>query len=165
MYRCDTRHDKIHPRYRGGFYLSFQLLAGQLTQRWTHSVWNGVARILASDPKNTPAAPAVAARPRQRQTRPDKAKVAAMVADYTAGMPLYTVAKRHGVRHETARRHLVRSGVAIRPMKIGIPKSDLRVAYQLRQDRWTLDAIGEKYGCSRTAVANALTKFAQAAES
>jgi hypothetical protein len=80
-------------------------------------------------------------------------------------MPLYTVAKKHGVRHETARRHLVLAGVTIRPLKIGIPKDELVVAWQLRQDGWTYKAIGEKYGISRTAATKVLAKFHQAAES
>lgn len=94
----------------------------------------------------------------QRHVRLEAEQVAQLVADYQAGETVAGVARKYRVSVETASRWLRVSGVQTRRQEVGIPAEEVADARVLREAGWTLQAIGERYGCSRTAVANALRR-------
>ena len=68
------------------------------------------------------------------------------------------VARIHNVHVDTVRRHLMLANAPILVPTPGIPDKELKNAKALRDAGWTLKAIGAKYGCSHTAVSNALKR-------
>ncbi|UQX88253.1 helix-turn-helix domain-containing protein [Jatrophihabitans telluris] len=68
------------------------------------------------------------------------------------------VARQYGISHRTATNHLHLAGVKIRLQKTGLPEAEVANAVALREQGWTYKAIGERYGCSHTAVREAIRR-------
>jgi uncharacterized protein YjcR len=96
--------------------------------------------------------------PRQRHIRLSSVQIDRLVADYLAGNSTITIGRKYGVDPQTVSDHLKRRGVEVRQQSIGVPDSELATVQALRHDGWTLARIGEKYGCSGTAVSNAIKR-------
>lgn len=85
-------------------------------------------------------------------------EVQALVDDYLSGMSVTLVASKHHVHPHTATRWLTKSGISIRPNKIGIPPNNLMEAVNLREAGWSWKKLGTRYGCSHTAARRAILK-------
>ena len=132
-----------------------------LRQGWNKDIWGPLAElnleILQSEAKPPPPS-----RPsRQQQLRLTREQRANVVSDYRAGLSLGAVARKHGVHINTVQRHVTKAGLEIRLQTPGIPDDELRNAKSLRDAGWSYQAIGDNYGCSHTAVGNALKRFAK----
>ncbi|MEO6471980.1 MAG: hypothetical protein ABIR57_08695 [Aeromicrobium sp.] len=142
-------------------------MAGQLRQRWTHSLWARIEKLLA-DPSLTLLIPGEI--PRERAIHPRRtgrprlspALVDVLVADYQSGLSAGAVGRKNQVDDQTVLRHLAKRGIKTRKQKIGIPTDELANAKALRDAGWTFNAIAEKYGCSNSAVMKALRRHALA---
>lgn len=134
-------------------------MAGQLTQRWTLSVWGGVARIL----QNPPDLPLVERfQPKLPRGRGPLVRLRVdqlddLVREYEAGKSATNLAREFGINLQTALDHLHRCGVPIRSPK-AIPDDQLPRVRELYQDGLSLAQIGHLYGCSHTAVSSALER-------
>jgi len=136
-------------------------MAAQLTEQWNHSVWSQVAKLVAHGvATGFSAPPQPAVRVRQHQIRLNASQVAQLVADYQAGASVSALTRKYRIRHETAVRWLKINGVTIRPNRVGVPKERLAKAVALRNQGWSWYQLGRHYGCSHTAVRNALLRRA-----
>lgn len=58
----------------------------------------------------------------------------------------------------TATLWLNRSGVNVRPNKVGISPDRVLEAVDLRENGWSWKKLGDRYGCSHTAARRAILK-------
>lgn len=130
-------------------------MAAQLTQRWNPSLWDLLRHIVANGPEPEPAQP-IAPLAHRMLRRLTITEVQALVDGYLSGMSVTQVARKHHVHPDTATKWLTKSGVMIRPNKIGIPSNHLPEAVTLRQAGWSWKKLGVRYGCSHTAARRAV---------
>ena len=91
-----------------------------MREGWTQSVWGRVEQLLAN--QLAQAEPARRTRRRKQvQVRLNAVQVEALVAHYLDGSSIRALARKFHVDGGTARRHLLASGVALRPMRTCIP--------------------------------------------
>ncbi|MBF4163525.1 helix-turn-helix domain-containing protein [Nocardioides acrostichi] len=133
-------------------------MAGQLTQRWTQSVWGQAATLVADGPFDTPVDRP--GRPRQHQVRLQREQVDNLVERYQSGLSVNEVAKEFNINTQTATRHLNRRGIKS-PNHYRIPESRQAELLQLKAQGLNTADIGEHFGCSRSSVQRALRRAAR----
>lgn len=135
-------------------------MAGQLTQRWTLSIWGPVAKILAEPPLFPHKPLESQRRPRGRgplpRLRPEQ--VDELVRKYESGRSATELAREFGVNQQTALDHLHRRGVVVIRSRMAIADDQLPELRELYKDGLSLNQLGEIYGCSHTAVSAALKR-------
>jgi len=80
-----------------------------------------------------------------------------ILAEYDAGTGCTTLARKYELSETAMLSWLHRQGATLRSFGILAPQDTLEMA-RLRQDGWTLRAIGEEYGVTRQAVAMRLKR-------
>jgi hypothetical protein len=136
------------------------MLAGQLTQRWTLSVWGPVAKILADPPQFSHKPLESPRKPRGRGPllRLSPEQVDELVRRYEAGESATALAREFGINQQTALDHLHRQGVAVIRSRMAIANDQLPELRSLYEDGLSLNQLGEIYGCSHTAISAALKR-------
>jgi hypothetical protein len=69
------------------------------------------------------------------------------------------VAKKYSVHISTAARCVTNAGVSVRQQEIKIRAEDLPEIARLRDEGWSLEAIGRKYDCSGMALRKRLQRY------
>lgn len=96
-----------------------------------------VARVLSQDARPKPAMP-----PRQmRQVTPGVRD--ALVADYSSGLGIYEITRKHGLHRYTIATHLTAAGVVMRRV---ISDEERRQAAELYEQGDSLNEIGRRLG-------------------
>lgn len=136
-------------------------MAGQLTQRWTLSVWGPVARILANPPliSHKPLGSPMNPRGRGPLLRLRPEQVDELVQEYESGRSATELAREFGINQQTALDHLHRRGVDVIRSPKAVPDDELPKLQELYEQGLSLNQLGEIYSCSHTAVSAALKRY------
>lgn len=81
----------------------------------------------------------------------------AMIADYEAGMGCVRLARKYGLGENTVLARLKEAGVDVRAQGYLGPEA-LHEMAALREEGWTLKALGERYGVTRQTAAAKLRR-------
>jgi hypothetical protein len=92
--------------------------------------------------------------PIQPQKRVRSADLDALVAGYLAGRTVYELGSEFGVNRRTVSALLHRQGVVMR--RQGLSPKQVKEAARLRDQRWSLARIGNRYGVVAGTVLRAL---------
>lgn len=130
-----------------------QVIAADLLGRYSNSVVTGVKieHARAEAERQVRVGGSRRWQPHALKRRFSAARLEQLIADYRSGMGCVVLAQKYGVSENAVLAQLRRAGVELRSSGKVTP-DDVVEMRRLRQEGWTYQAIGEKFGVTRMAV-------------